>query len=195
MGSNIDIVVSNIRIQLYSEPRTWGAVHAIITGWMLGHGIWVTDAFLWKMNIVMWGLDCPFFLIACNGVATLWAPEHLRLEAPSDVNDNGYEPAARSFSLWQSLCGWVERFGIGLCQVQQVFAWNELNDGYQLIMMRMFVAVWWSGDWWVVCRQMSRDFASSFKYSTYKWYWIYLGTLCSVEFSQDPTRFTLTRKL
>eukprot|EP01049_Picozoa_sp_SAG25_P009715 SAG25_NODE_989_length_4394_cov_2.452386_4_plen_342_part_00 len=49
-------------------------------GFMLGHGILFTDAFMWKMNILTPLIDCPFILIACNGVAALWAPEHLRLD-------------------------------------------------------------------------------------------------------------------
>ena len=46
-------------------------------GWMLGEQIFFTDDMLWKLNIFMWGLDMPFFLIACNGTAGCWTSEHL----------------------------------------------------------------------------------------------------------------------
>jgi len=95
-------------------------------GWMLGEGIFFTDTMLWRINIVMWGLDMPFFLIACNGEAGLWKPEHLPAASKPES-----EPEVAS----------------------------KKNDG--------------SGGG--SCQTMVGSFVESFRYPTYKWYWIFLA--------------------
>ncbi len=49
--------------------------------------IFFTNGMLWKINVVMWGVDLPFFLIACNGEAGLWKPERVRLDLLLDELD------------------------------------------------------------------------------------------------------------
>lgn len=91
-------------------------------GWLLGEGIFFTDDMLWKINIFMWGLDMPFFLIACNGEAGLWKPEHLSEPLPEKAEAGG--------GICRRLCGGP--------------------------------------------RRMVGDFVDSFRFPTYKWYWLFL---------------------
>jgi hypothetical protein len=119
-------------------------------GWMLGEKIFFTDALLWKINILMWGLDLPLFLIACNGEAGWWMSEHLAdLEQEEEQEEEGDQQLAVLSGQGRGR-GRGRGGALGAC----------LSCGWSACVG--FVA-------------MVRDFVSSFKYPTYKWYWIWLA--------------------
>ena len=135
-------------------------------GWMLGEGIFFTDDMLWKINIFMWGIDMPFFLIACNGEAGCWKPEHLTTpdEGPSSA-DQSKSPAglSKTDSKPSTPKAVVDRrdredYDTGLLE-------EILSEGDGSIE---------SEESWAIVRMVT-DFTSSFKCPAYRWYWIWLA--------------------
>ena len=107
-------------------------------GWMLGEQTfpWLTDDLIWRANIAMVGLQVPLQLIACNGTAGWWRPEHSATElqpAPPPTRD------AATATVGESGCG-----------------------------RSMVAAV--------------REFIGSFRYPTYRWYWVFcaINTLANI---------------
>jgi Na+/melibiose symporter-like transporter len=134
--------------------QTWvGSVCGLIGfffGYLLGNNIFFTNGMLWKINVVMWGVDLPFFLIACNGEAGLWKPERVRLDLLLDEPKPGAEPtpagtpAPPPANQFSASGGWLKRGCL------------------------------WS-IFWLTGINLSTEGAGPFKDRTYRWFWIYIG--------------------
>ena len=78
--------------------------------WILGEGIfpWISTESIWRGNIFMVGLNVPLQLIACNGEAGWWKPEHTSvvMEPPAAVG----EPAERCCGLVAAVRDFIGSF-------------------------------------------------------------------------------------